>query len=44
MSCVDPKTGDFVSRPKGKCPDGYIEKAKEAVRTRGVVFVDPRNK
>lgn len=36
--CEDPITGDFVVKPKGKCPEGYIERAKEGIKTKGLVF------
>ena len=44
VGCVDPATGDFVQRPKGHCPPGYVEKVKQLIRDRGIVFRDNRNK
>jgi hypothetical protein len=43
VMCEDPKTGEMVVRPKGHCPRGYIEKAKAAIKERGLLFYDPRN-
>jgi len=40
--CYDPETKDYVVRPRGNCPTGYIEKAKSEIQDRGLVFETPK--
>lgn len=41
--CEDPGTGEWVVRPKGNCPLGYIEKAAAAVeKQHQLIFKFPK--
>ena len=40
--CEDPKTGDIVARPEGKCPAGYVEKFAQKVTEMGLTFIVPK--
>jgi len=35
--CED-EDGNIVARPKGKCPDGYVEKMKLKIKDKGIIF------
>lgn len=36
--CEDPNTGQWFVKSSGKCPKGYIEKAKQGLKKNGILF------
>lgn len=40
--CEDPETGELLVKPKGQCPDGYIERFRDKARQSGVTFIIPK--
>lgn len=41
VMCED-KDGNIIARPRGKCPDGYIEKIAAKVERDGLTFRTPK--
>ncbi len=42
--CEDPQTGEILVKPRGKCPDGYIEKYRDKAQESGITFIIPKVK
>ena len=39
--CEDPETGRLLVKPKGKCPEGYLERFTQRVNKEGFLVVKP---
>jgi len=42
--CEDPKTGKLIVKPKGPCPEGYVEKMARRAQREEILFIVPRVK
>ena len=40
--CEDPKTGDLIVKPTGKCPVGYMEKIRDKALEEGITIIVPK--
>lgn len=41
--CIDPRTGELRAYP-GKCPPGFLDKARRAMREKGIVIEESSEK